>query len=92
LIGHNNARTDKYFELLQAGRTEEAEKVKSELPAVREREASRQLVERINHLTISSADRFVFSPFESPEIAQKLEGESQNMRIKVSPPPAVRPK
>jgi len=68
---------NKFFELLAAGRRQEAETVQRALPPIREREARQSLVDGVNHQTITNADRFVFSPFESADIAAKLQGESQ---------------
>ena len=68
---------NKFFELLAAGRRQEAETVQRALPPIREREARQSLVDGVNHQTITNADRFVFSPFESTDIAAKLQGESQ---------------
>jgi hypothetical protein len=90
IITHDEPGEEKFFELLAAGRRDEAEGVRRQLPPIRERGAKRPLVEAINHQTVTSADRFVFSPFESVEISKLLQGESQNMRIVTSPPPPVK--
>lgn len=92
VITHDEPGEEKFFKLLAAGRRDEAEAVRRELPPIRERGARRTLVDGINHQTVTNADRFVFSPFESTEISKLLQGESQNMRIVTSPPPPVRKK
>lgn len=89
---HDKSGEKKFFELLAAGRREEAETVRRRLPTIQERYAKKPAVEAVNHQTITNADRFVFSPFESNEISKLLQGESQNMRIVSSPPPPVRKK
>ena len=66
------------------------EAVQLALPPIREREARQSLIDGVNHQTITNADRFVFSPFESADIAAKLQGGSQNMRIVFSPPPPIK--
>jgi hypothetical protein len=92
VITHDEPGEQKFFELLAAGRREEAETVRRRLPPIRERSAKKPLVEAVNHQTITNADRFVFSPFESNEISTLLQGESQNMRIVFSQPPPIRKK
>ena len=92
VITHDTAGEQKFFELLAAGRKDEAEAVRRQPPPILEREIMRDVVDGINYQTITSADRFVFSPFESLEISKMLQGESQNMRIKTSPPPPVKKK
>jgi hypothetical protein len=90
VITHDEPGEERFFELLTAGRRDEAEAVRRQLPHIRERDAKLALVEAINHQTITNADRFVFSPFESAEISKLLLGESQNMRMVSSPPPPIR--
>lgn len=90
VITHDEEGKAKYFDLLSKGRTNEAEASRRILPAIREQEASHALVDNINHQTITNADRFVFSPFESTHIITKLQGESQNMRIVFSAPPPIK--
>jgi uncharacterized protein DUF4238 len=90
VVTHDEPGEQKFFELLASGRREEAEAVRRQLPPIRERAAKKPLVEAINHQTVTNADRFVFSPFESAEISKILQGESQNMRIVSSPPPPIR--
>lgn len=90
VITHDETGEEKFFELLAAGRRDEAEAVRRQLPPIRERGARRTLVEAINQQTVTNADRFVFSPFESAEISKLLQGESQNMRMVSSPPPPIR--
>jgi len=92
VITHDRPGEQKFFELIEAGREDEAEAVRSQLPPIRERGADQTLVEAINRQTITRADRFVFSPFESTEISQLLRGESQNMKMVSSPPPPIRKK
>lgn len=92
VITHDEPGEQEFFELLAAGRREEAESVRRQLPPIRERGAKKPLVEAINRQTIANADRFVFSPFESNEISKLLRGESQNMRIVSSPLPPIRKK
>jgi uncharacterized protein DUF4238 len=92
VITHDQAGEKKFFELLAAGRRQEAEAVRRELPPIREVRIKQSAVDRINQFTIANADRFVFSPFESAEISKGLQGESQNMRIVTSPPPSTRRK
>jgi hypothetical protein len=90
IISHDTEEKNKFFELLAAGRRQEAETVQRALPPIREREARQSLVDGVNHQTITNADRFVFSPFEPADIAAKLQGESQNMGIVFSPPPPIK--
>lgn len=90
VITHDQEGEDKYFKLLSAGRRSEAEAIRNQLPPIRERNFEQRLVGDVNQLTIRNANRFVFSPFESPEISAWLKGESQNMRIAVSPPPPIK--
>lgn len=92
IISHDTEGENKFFALLAAGRRQEAEAVQRALPPIREREARQSLVDGVNHQTITNADRFVFSPFESAGIAAKLQGESHNMRIVFSPPPPIKKK
>jgi hypothetical protein len=92
LITHDEAGQRKFFELLEAGRREEAEVVRLRLPPILERDVRQAVVDAINENTITSADRFVFSPFESAEINKLLQGESQNMRMVTSPPPPIKDK
>ncbi len=92
VITHDEPGEEKFFELLTAGRREEAEAIRRQLPPIRERGAKRTLVEAINRQTVTNADRFVFSPFESGEISKLLQGESQNMRMVSSPSPPIRKK
>lgn len=91
-IGHDTEGENKFFALLAGGRRQEAEAVQRTLPPIREREARKPLVDGINHQTITNADRFVFSPFESADIGTRLQGESQNMRLVFSPPPPIKKK
>src|SRR5260370_7244605 len=44
---------NKFFELLAAGRRQEAETVQRALPPIREREARQSLVDGVNHQTIT---------------------------------------
>jgi hypothetical protein len=90
VITHDEPGEDKFFELLTAGHRDEAEAVRRQLPPIRERGAKMTLVDAINHQTVTNADRFAFSPFESAEISKLLQGESQNMRMVSSPPPPIR--
>jgi hypothetical protein len=90
VLTHDKEGQNKYFELLSKGRRKEAEAGRRLLPPIRERDARQPLVDGINHQTITNADRFVFSPFESADIVTKLQGECQNMRIVFSPPPSIR--
>jgi hypothetical protein len=92
VITHDAAGEQKFFELLAAGRRDEAEAVRSQLPPILEREIGQPLVDGINYRTIINAERFVFSPFESAEISEMLQGESQNIRITASPPPPIKKK
>jgi hypothetical protein len=92
VITHDEAGERKFFELLAAGRREEAEAVRRRLPPIQQRDVRQPLVDTINYQTVTNADRFVFSPFESAEISEMLQGESQNMRIAFSPPPPIRKK
>jgi hypothetical protein len=92
IISHDTEGENRFFKLLAAGRRQEADGVQRALPPIREREARQSLVDGVNHQTITNADRFVFSPFESADIAAKLQGESQNMRISFSPPPPIKRK
>jgi hypothetical protein len=89
VITHDEPGEEKFFELLTAGRRDEAEALRRQLPPIRERVAKRTFVDSINRQTVTSTDRFVFSPFESVEISKLLQGESQNMRMVSSPPPPV---
>lgn len=86
IISHDTEGENKFFELLAAGRGQEAEAIQRALPPIREREARQSVVDAVNHQTITNADRFVFSPFESADISANLYGESQNVRIVFSPP------
>ncbi len=92
VIAHNHVGEKKFFELLAAGRRAEAEASKGDLPPIREVRIEESAVNKINEFTTANADRFVFSPFESAEISKTLRGESQNMRIVMSPPPPIREK
>lgn len=92
VITHDETGERKFFELLAAGRREEAEAVRRRLPPILQRDVRQPLVDTINYQTVTNADRFVFSPFESAEISEMLQGESQNMRIVFSPPPPIRKK
>jgi hypothetical protein len=92
VITHDATGEQKFFELLAAGRRDEAEAVRRQLPPILERAIGQSVVDGINYQTITSADRFVFSPFESAEISKMLQGESHNMRITTSPPPPVKKK
>ena len=92
VITHDATGEQKFFELLGAGRKDEAEAVRRQPPPILEREIGQSVVDGINCLTITNTDRFVFSPFESVEISKMLQGESQNMRIMTSPPPPVKKK
>jgi len=85
-IGHDIAKMNKFDELLRVGKRREAEKLRSELPPIEEREIDDTIVQAINSQTIVNADRFVFSPFESDEIPLLLKGESKNFRIVTSRP------
>jgi hypothetical protein len=90
IISHDTDGENRFFQLLAAGRKQEAEAVQRTLPPIRERDAEKSLVDSVNHQTITNADRFVFSPFESADIAAKLQGESQNMRMVFSPPAPIK--
>ena len=90
IISHDTEGENKFLKLLGEGRRKEAEAVQLALPPIREREARQSLIDGVNHQTITNADRFVFSPFESADIAAKLQGGSQNMRIVFSPPPPIK--
>jgi Protein of unknown function (DUF4238) len=90
VITHDHEGERRFFELLYAGRKQEADAVREQLPAIRENRVGQASVDQINQATIRNADRFVFSPFESPETSETLKGESQNMRIVMSPPPPIR--
>jgi hypothetical protein len=92
VITHDETGERKFFELLEAGHRKEAEAVRRQLPPILERVVGQSVVDAINDNTIISADRFVFSPFESAEISKRLQGESQNMRILTSPPAPVKRK
>ena len=82
----------KFSELFKAGLIKEAQVVRSELPPVQERSVPQRVVDAINCQTITTADRFVFSSFQSDEISLLLRGESQGMRIVSSPPPPIKKK
>ena len=90
VITHGEPGEEKFVELLTAGRRDEAEAIRRQLPPIRERGAKLTLVDAINHQRVTNANRFMFSPFESAEISQLLQGESQNMRMVSSPPPCIR--
>lgn len=90
VITHDEPSEQRFFELLAAGRRDEAEAVRRELPPIREQSVNQPLIDTINSQTITRADRFVFSPFESAEISKLLQGESQNMRIVSSPRAPIR--
>jgi len=92
VITHDATVMHKFVELFKAGHTNEAEAVRGQLPPILEREIGQAVVDSINYRTIISAERFVFSPFESAEISETLKGESQNMRITTSPPPPIKKK
>jgi hypothetical protein len=90
VISHDTGGENKFFALLSQGRRDEAEAVRRTLPPIRERGVPKAVVDAINDQTLTNADRFVFSPFESADIPRKLQGECQNMRIVSSPPPPVK--
>lgn len=90
VITHDHEGEKKFFELLYAGRRQEADAVREHLPQILESRVKQAGVDEINKATIMNADRFVYSPFESAEIPKLLNGESQNMRIVMSPPPPIR--
>ena len=92
VITHDEPGEEKFFKLLTAGRRGEAEAVRRQLPPIRERDVKQPVVEAINRQTVTNADRFVFSPFESGEISKLLQGESQNIRMVSSPPPPIKKK
>lgn len=89
-ITHDVERMDRFNELLDAGKREEAEHLRRDLPPIKEVEIPPETVNAINRQTILAGDRFVFSPFESAQIPALFKGESQNMRIVTSSPFARR--
>ncbi len=86
VLTHDAKRMDRFFELLQAGKREEAEALRSELSAIGGFDVDGSLVAAVNSQTIVKADRFVYSPFESDEIPRLFKGESQNIRVSISSP------
>ena len=90
-ICHDQERMQKFSQLLEAGKMEEAKAVRRELPPIKECLVLRPYVNALNRQAILNADRFVYSPFESHEIPRLLKGESQNSRIVVSSPFGKRP-
>jgi hypothetical protein len=86
LIRHDEEKMKKFGDLLEARKLKEAEALKADLPPIDESEIELRLVDAVNSQTILSADRFVFSPFESERIPQLFKGDSHNLRIVVSPP------
>jgi hypothetical protein len=83
LIDHDEERKRKFFELLEAGKLEEAKAIRAELPPIRIGEVAAHFVQKVNHQTIANADRFVYSSFESKEISSLFKGECQNLRVVV---------
>jgi hypothetical protein len=84
VIRHDGEKMAKFDNLLDSGKTNEAELVRAELSPIREAELDGERVHQVNIQTILNADRFVFSPFESNEITQLLKGDSQNVRVVVA--------
>jgi Protein of unknown function (DUF4238) len=82
-ISHDQERRAKFLELLETGKTADAEAIRRELPAIRGGYVEPQLVQAVNRQTIVNAERFVYSPFESEEISNLFKGECQNLRIVV---------
>jgi Protein of unknown function (DUF4238) len=85
-ICHDATKRKKFDELLDAGDFKGLEALRTELPPIGGSEVLLPFVNAVNAQTIRNADRFVYSPFESAEIAQLFKGESQNMRV-VMPSP-----
>jgi hypothetical protein len=86
LISHDNDRMKEFDELIEAGKAMEAEALTAELPSIRGIEIPRDDVDAVNAHTIVKADRFVYSPFESGQISDLLQGKTQNLDIAISPP------
>jgi hypothetical protein len=85
-ITHDVARVDKFNELLENGKLQEAEQLRRDLPPILEAQINADMINSVNIQTIHTADRLVFSPFESAEIPALFKCESQNMRIVTSSP------
>jgi hypothetical protein len=81
VINHDQERMTKFMELLEAGKTEEAEGLRADLPPIQGGDVTSKFVQAANRQTIIKAERFVYSPFESNEIPALFKGECQNLRI-----------
>jgi hypothetical protein len=88
LIRHDEVKLRKFSEFLEAGKLKEAEALKAQLPAIAHSVFTPPFVNALNCQTILNADRFIYSPFESPKISRLFKGESHNLRINMSPPPS----
>jgi len=81
LITHDNERKRKFFELLENGKTKEAEAIRAELPEIVGRDIGAEGLQAVNEQTICNGDRFIFSPFQSDAISLLFKGECQNYRL-----------
>jgi hypothetical protein len=61
VITHDHEGEKRFFEILYAGRRQEADAVREQLPAIREHRIGQASVDQIDQATIRNTDRFVFS-------------------------------
>lgn len=83
VIIHDRKREDEWHRLTEAGKEEEARKLRQTLPVIAYVNVRPRAVDTINGLTIVSADRFVYAPKKDPRIPELLKGESQAIKIHV---------
>lgn len=84
VIRHDARKMRRFDELLDEGKTSEAEALRAAMPPIQEAEVPVTLVDAINAQTIVKADRFVYSPFESEDIPRLFKGGSRNLRVSFS--------